>query len=63
MAISEVRRPSGTYIVYGYAVDGRNYRVYCGKKGLESTNEAVAMARQKHYDAKLGHARRRLLGE
>lgn len=55
MAISEQKRGNITYIVYGYRVDGKHYRIYCGKKGESSTNAKILGAKKQHYEAKLKH--------
>ena len=62
MAISEIKRGKSTYITYGYGVDGKHYRIYCGIKGHPSTEKNLLKAKKKHFDDKIKHAKLKMFG-
>ena len=50
---TETKVGSKIYIYYKYW-DGRRVKsVYCGLKGLASTEEKIRAAKKKHYEAKI----------
>ena len=63
MAISEIKQGTAVYLVYGYGIGGKNVRIYCGKKGLESTEKRIKAAKKRHYEAKLAKMKETLLEE
>ena len=53
MAISEQKRGNNAYITYGYWDGQKNIRIYCGKKGLDSTAKKMQDAKRQHYESKI----------
>ncbi len=53
MAISEKIQGGKTYITFGYWDGSKQIRIYCGKKGLDSTKENIKKAKQEWYESKM----------
>ena len=59
MAIAEKKQGKNTYISYNYRDENnRHVWIYCGKKGKQSTEERIAKARKRHYEARLAKLER-----
>ncbi len=60
MSISVRIQGKNKYIIYGYSVNNKVYRIYCGKKGLPSTELNIKKAKKKHLEAKIKHSKEKL---
>ena len=63
MAISEKIQGRKVYIIYGYKVNDKHKRIYCGPKGSPDTESKVLDAKKRHFNERVESMRQQMFGD